>query len=337
MPTNLVASATKLLTPELLSRISTGLDIDPVTLEKAIAGGIPAILAAFTSLVGKPGGAAKLAEAVTQQPPSMLTRVANAAGAPAQDDVIDSGLGALTSLMGGSNVSMLTNALDKTAGIGDAGAKGVIGLLSPLVLGMLGQQQRSGGLDASGLSQLLQSQKTNIARALPSDVAKQLSGSGLLDSVTSMASTARATAERDYPTSQFNWAVPALAVLALGALAWYLFGHHPEQNVATVPPAVIDTTVPGARGFIVAEQDVRNWLGRPIFSRDNKKIGEIIDVKRGPNNEVTDIYFDSGTFLGMGAKRYHITASQIDDMKPNGVMVSLNEAQVKALPATDNK
>ncbi len=337
MPTNLLASATKLLTPELLSRISTGLDVDPVTLEKAIAGGIPAILAAFTSLVEKPGGVAKLAEAVTQQPPNVLTRVANAAGAPAQDDVIESGLRTLTSLMGGGNVSMLANALDKSAGLGEDGAKGLMGLLSPLVLGVLGQQQRSGGLNASGLAQLLQSQKSTIARALPADVAKQLSGSGILDSVTGMASTARAAAERDYPTPQFNWAIPALAILALGALGWFLFGRHHEQNVATVPPAVIDTTVPGARGFIVAEQDVKDWLGRPIFSRDNKKIGEIIDVKRGPSNEVTDIYFDSGTFLGMGAKRYHITASQIDDMKPNGVVVSLNEEQVKALPATDNK
>lgn len=337
MPTNLLASATNLLTPELLSRISTGLDIDPVTLEKAIAGGIPAIFAAFTSLVEKPGGVAKLAEAVTQQPPNVLTRVANAAGAPAQDDVIESGLRTLTSLMGGGNVSMLANALDKSAGLGEDGAKGLMGLLSPLVLGVLGQQQRSGGLNASGLAQLLQSQKTTIARALPSDVAKQLSGSGILDSVTGMASTARAAAERDYPTSQFNWAVPALALLALGALGWFLFGRHHEQSVATVPPAVIDRTVSGARGFIVAEQDVRDWLGRPVFSADNKKIGEVIDVKRGPGNEVTDIYFDSGTFLGMGAKRYHITASQIDDMKPNGVVMKLDEAQVKALPATDNK
>ncbi len=110
---------------------------------------------------------AKLAEAVTQQPPNVLTRVANAAGAPAQDDVIKSGLRTLTSLLGGGNVSMLANALDKSAGLGEDGAKGLIGLLSPLVLGVLGQQQRSGGLNASGLAQLLQSQKSTIARALP--------------------------------------------------------------------------------------------------------------------------------------------------------------------------
>jgi hypothetical protein len=64
MPADLVSSATKLLTPELLSRIASALGLDRAAIEKAASAGIPGILAAFLSLVGRPGGAERLSDAV---------------------------------------------------------------------------------------------------------------------------------------------------------------------------------------------------------------------------------------------------------------------------------
>ena len=167
MPTNLVSSVTKVLTPELLARIASGLGLDRAIVEKASTASVPALLAALTSLVAKPGGAEKLGDAVAQQQPDILTSIANVIGGSGQKELIDTGTRTLSSLLGGSTVSALTSAVSKFAGLGEGGSKGLMGLIGPLLMGVLGQQQRASGLDASGLAQLLQSQKDNIARALP--------------------------------------------------------------------------------------------------------------------------------------------------------------------------
>lgn len=328
MSTNLVASAAKLLTPELLSRFASAFGIDQTMLEKAVNAGIPGLLAAFTSMVSRPGGATKLADAVARQQPGVLTNLSTA-GPAGQRDIIDNGLGSLSSLFGSGTLSTLAQALSRYAGIGDAGSKGVLGLLGPLLLGVLGQQQRGGsGPDAAGLTQLLQSQSANIARALPSGFARQLSDAGIIEQMPSASSAGRM---RDRPAGEWNWVMPALAVLALGALAWYLFGRPHEQNVATAPSAV-ETPMQSPRDIVVTAMEEKNWVGRPMLSRDNQKVGEVIEIKRGPDDKLTDIYFDAGTFLGMGAKRYHVTADQIEEVKPNGVVMKLDETEVKQLP-----
>jgi hypothetical protein len=322
---NLVATAANLLTPEVLNRLASALGIDPAAINKAATAGIPGLLAAFTSLIGKPGGAARLADSVALQ---------SGAAAGGARDTIEGGLGGLSSLLGGGTLSTLTQALGRYSGTGEAGAKGVLGMLGPMVLGVLGQQQREKGLDASGLAQLLQSQAGNITRALPSGFARQLSDAGIVPA--NMGSPSMAGVRVPDGASR-SWLMPVLGLVALGVLGWLIFGRHHDQTVATAPPPVIDTTVPGGKGFIVATEEVKDWLGRPIFTRDNQKVGELIDIRRAPDGKVTDIFFDSGTFLGMGAKRYHITAEQIDQMKPDGVVMTLDEAQVKAMPASEMK
>ena len=54
-------------------------------------------------------------------------------------------------------------------------------MFGPVVLGALGQQQRSAGLDAGGLASLLTSQKDQFAAAIPAGLADQLNASGLID------------------------------------------------------------------------------------------------------------------------------------------------------------
>ncbi|MGQ7396582.1 hypothetical protein ACTGYH_12850, partial [Streptococcus suis] len=79
-------------------------------------------------------------------------------------------------------------------------------------------------LDAGGLAQLLQSQKQNISAALPPAFASLLGGSGLLDSLSSVAKPAAAgpaprPAAPEAPS--FNWlpyAVGIAAALVLYAL-----------------------------------------------------------------------------------------------------------------------
>ena len=59
----------------------------------------------------------------------------------------------------------------------------MLGLIAPMVLGALGQQQRSGGLDANGLANLLSSQKDQITAAMPSGLANMVGARGMLDAL----------------------------------------------------------------------------------------------------------------------------------------------------------
>lgn len=328
MSTNLVASVAKLLTPELLSRVAQTLGIDQSMIEKAVSASVPGLLASFMSLVNKPGGATRLADAASQVQPSALADFANS-GASSQRDAMDTGLGAISSLLGGNTVSTLAQSLGRYSGIGEGASKGLIGLLGPTVLGVLGQQQRVSGLDASGLANMLQSQAGNISRALPSGFARQLSDAGILDQPTSVTGTSRMRADE---RSQWGWVAPALAVVALGALAWYLFARdHTDRTVATAP--LSEMSSPASQPIVVTQSEAAQWLGRPVYSSDNVKIGEIVEVNRGADDKVVDIIFDSGAAMGMGAVRHRALANQLREVKPDKISLTVTESEVATVPS----
>ena len=149
----------------------------------------------------------------------------------------------------------MAQALSKFAGTGDIGAKSLLGILGPFVLSALGQQQRSAGLDANGLTSLLRSQKDQITAAIPSGLADQLGAAGLIDKaeagLRSGAAAASAGASRianasqrssTWPTGQLPYLLAALVLLA--GIAWYAFERRSPETVAELPPA--KTTQPAS-------------------------------------------------------------------------------------------
>ena len=123
MSTDLVSSITQVLSSNLVRRIASSLGLDKTVAEKALQAGVPSLLAALTSLVSKPAGAAALNGAIAQQQPGVLSNLASVIGGSAQKSLIDTGTSTLTSLLGGTTTSALTNAIGQYAGIGDAARK----------------------------------------------------------------------------------------------------------------------------------------------------------------------------------------------------------------------
>jgi hypothetical protein len=96
------------------------------------------------------------------------------------------------------------------------------------VIGALGKQKTAGGLDAPGLAQLLTSQKSNIAGALPSSFADLLNGLG--SGVTGAAQTAKTAAqssafkvgqEPKQASGSPGWAIWVIPLAIVLALAWW--------------------------------------------------------------------------------------------------------------------
>ena len=255
MATNLVSEIAKVLGPDVEARIASSLGLDKTVVQGAVEGGVPGLLAALISLVSKPQGATKLGQAVAQQEPGVLSSLASVIGGSGQKALIDTGASALTSLLGGNTVSALTNAIGGYAGIGGAGSKSLIGLLGPVVLGVLGQHQHTSGLDASGLARLLTSQKDSVLAAVPSGFSKYLSEAGILDGVTS--SVTRPAYQTEQRSTPWPWLLGALAVIGLGAFAWHLLsGRHAEG-----PKSAVEAPSPGdmldkLRGVKVGDVDI---------------------------------------------------------------------------------
>lgn len=255
MSSNLVDSVSQILSSNLLERFSSSLGLQKTQVENATRAGVPAMLAALSSFASKAGGAAALQEAVSRQPNGLLTKITNAVGGSGQSSLINSSGSDLTSLLGSTTTSAVSNAIAKYSGLGSGESQSIMGMLSSAVMGVLGQQQRKNNLDANGLSELLRSQSDNIARALPQGFSKYLSGTGILEGAAPSEDSRAVSGARTYsgtpayavpsaPKSSsmpWGWLLPILALgFAIGA--WQLFSRPAERRAEVSPPVSTTTT-----------------------------------------------------------------------------------------------
>src|ERR1700674_4232711 len=75
---------------------------------------------------------------------------------------------------------------------------------------------------------------------------------------------------------------------------------------ATDPQATDTVTKTGA--FVPDQQ----WVGRYVYSSDDKELGKIASVKQNGSSP-SELFFDMGGFLGIGATRRSVTSDQIQD------------------------
>lgn len=255
---NLVSLIMQFLAPTIINKLSSSLGLGQGIAGKAIAAAIPAILAGLAGSASKPGGATSLANAVSKQDGGLLGNFANMLGGGGQQSMIDNGSNILSSLLGGSQTGALADALGKFAGMNDGQSKSLLGALAPVVLGTLAKEQKSTGLDAGGLANLLMGQKDNIASALPAGFSSLLQGSGLLDSLggainrpaahTPTATPAARTVDVSEPASSGMGILKYLIPLALAVgLIYMLAGRGADHSdVKTVAPVKVEKPAPTA-------------------------------------------------------------------------------------------
>jgi len=170
MAINLVSLVMQFLTPDMIGRIATALGLDRNIVQAAVGAVVPALLGGFSKTATQPGGAQKLVDAARQQT-GTLGNFASMLGSGGQSSLIENGSRMLSALLGGQDQNSLAQAVAKFGGLNQSKAGSLLGMLAPVVMGTIGQQGQQGrSLDASGLTDLLASQKDNIAAALPPGV-----------------------------------------------------------------------------------------------------------------------------------------------------------------------
>jgi Bacterial protein of unknown function (DUF937) len=284
MATNLVSSMMQFLTPDMIGRIAGALGLNRGDAQSGVSAAVPTLLAAFTGLADKSGGAQNLVNTIRQQS-GVLDNFASMIGGNNQTSFIDRGSSLLTSLIGSTDKSALAGALARSTGVGQNGVSSLLGMLTPVVMGLIGKQIGARGLDVGSLTSLLASQKEHIAQALPAGMERVLEGMGFDSFGAARPAAAEAgrattspgqftqytspratgTRERDTTFGIPNWAYWALPLIALGALIWYLLGRPAQQEVATQQPpaqqAPAQQTPTPPQSVIVGGIDLRREIG----------------------------------------------------------------------------
>lgn len=263
MAFNLPDIILRFLTPEMIGRIASALGIDRNTAQTAVNAAVPLLLAGFGKVASQPGGAQKLADAATQHV-GTLEKFAGMVGSGNQSALVEQGSNMLSSLLGGRDQNALAGVVSKFAGLGQGTSGPLLGMLAPVVMGSIAQQQgATRALDPGRIAGLLAGQKDNIAAAIPAGLGGLLGGTGLLDSLggatprataatgdaaRSAARAARALTDagRNVAAARSNnwlyWLVPAAAI---AALLLYTVVRPTEPVVQQATNAVQTTTVAG--------------------------------------------------------------------------------------------
>jgi Bacterial protein of unknown function (DUF937)/PRC-barrel domain len=331
MTDNIVSTISRFLTPELISKMASATGLDRTIAHKATAAAVPAILSGLANMAAKGGGARQLANAVAEQPSDLLGSIANSLGGAQQ--MADKGASQLSTLLGGGVQAILASTIGKFLGIGEGPMRMLLGLVTPIILGVLGREQRAQGLDANGLARLLGGQRDEIASAMPAGLARLLQESGFPAGTASASERAAYETPRSAPlrvagetapaSSGARWAYWALPLLALAGLLWYLFPR--DQRVAeTVPPT--QTNLPRPSGdapakvsyLTTAPQDwtsigtsPNEYTNQDVYNTAGENLGTIRDLLIGPDGKATAAVINVGRFLGIGDKEIAVPFSAL--------------------------
>lgn len=225
MATNLLDAAKSLLTPAVISRVSSLIGETPGKTQQAMGVAIPSLAGVLCNEASTPAGAAKVHDLVSNTPlPADLLSNAGGllAGGAATQNLMQTGTGLVSSLLG-DRAAAVAGVISSSAGIQLSSASSLLNIVTPLVFAVIGRQLKTGAIGASGLSGLLASHRDAILAAIPTGLGAALG----LESNSNICGAAPAPgvrpalvaepAKKGFPI--WGWLLPLL-VLAAALFAW---------------------------------------------------------------------------------------------------------------------
>jgi hypothetical protein len=120
------------------------------------------------------------------------------------------------------------------------------------------------------------------------------------------------------------------AVIALPAMA------EDAKAPAMATPAAATAAAPAQKAAalpLLTSPEAQAWIGKPIYSSDGQKLGEVVYIQRDDDNKITWINANVGSFLGVDKHQIKLMPAQID-LQTDRVVLDLTAAQVKVHPKT---
>ncbi|PIE50616.1 MAG: flagellar motor protein MotB [Flavobacteriales bacterium] len=249
MSLNLIDLIKGQLGPALVSQAATKLGESESGISKAISGLLPAILGGLGNNASNPG----VFDAIKGAATSGI--LGNLLGGTANNSIISS----ILPMLFGDKQSSLLSGISKFAGISQDSSSSLLNMVTGATLGSVGKYATDNNLDASGVTKLLESQKSNISSMLPAGLSLGALGlgsafGGVADKVSSTANavvdgasnTAKSVTNKVENVSSlgssnnnegggsiWKWLLPLLLLLAAGFFLWKQCNNKTTDEKAT--------------------------------------------------------------------------------------------------------
>ncbi len=213
----------------------------------AVNSAIPGLLSSLTNFgSSSPSNADLMFKGIEKQDDSILDDLSDLLSGSGQNSLIENGGNILSSLLGGGGLASLVGSISGFSGAGKSGTSKLLGLLAPVVFGLIKRKLMSGGgFDAASLMSLLTGQKSNVAAAMPSGF--NLMSDTASNAVAAVESVADGVADTTQATvkegSSFIGKLLPLALLAGAAwLGYNYFMNNKSKEVPAVSPENVEKT-----------------------------------------------------------------------------------------------
>lgn len=309
MSFNIVDLVKAQITDAVMEKAGGLLGGDASKLSTGMSSAIPALLGGLTGSAKVPGNSGALFNAVSNTDEGLLNDFAGALGGSNSSNMIEQGSNTLSGLLGSGMMDNLGSVLSSVTGMSRGGTGSLMGMLAPVILGVLKKKVLGGGMDAGGLLSMLNDQKSNVATAMPTNLRSELSKidgfpsfdassgvSNITGAVSGAASSATGAvssgadavgdAAKSTGSGIGKWLVPILVALGLGWLAFTFLGKKDVEapdisgaatGAASDAAGAATDAVAGATGDL----DVSGLTGEltGVFNQASETLGGITDVE----------------------------------------------------------
>ena len=282
MNTNLLASITSQLTPQMVQKVSSRLGETSEQTQIAVDKAIPTLLSGLLHLSSFTDGPMQLLNLINHDNYGRLLN--NLSGLCEEGDTAQNMMTAgqeILYLTFADKLKAVSERIAAASGVTNDSASSLLSLTAPIVVGILGRVRATQGLNATRLTALLLSQKNTIVAQAPAGLAEAFGMSDLTKLGTRPTSVATAVTpapirrravepEQDKSTLK-KWRWPLLGAVAAGLIYFLVGGDSGKTRSLMInwqpasTPAIVSVTLPGGAALSLEEgsfnHNVAKFLG----------------------------------------------------------------------------
>ena len=237
MAINLLELSKNAVTPDIISKLSGLLGEDSAKTQTAVKYTLPSIIGSLLNKTSSDNGASEVLKLIKDggYDGSLLSNLDTSLMDKNKFyGIINSATGILSTLFGG-NLKEVTNLISKDSGISSNSSSSILGFLSAIIMSLIGKQLAGNGLNANGISGLLNGQKSFLAGLIPSGIAALLGLAGLNKVTNTLKDYKDSHTEPE--SSGFKKFLPWL-LIGLGAILLFFIWKSCNKETVPVKPKV---------------------------------------------------------------------------------------------------